>query len=101
MVLRNHCCPQKSAVRATVQPGFTDQNLLGCASLERAAQGGWQGKGPGAGMAMGGCVVVALLQVAAGRQCLQGLQHGCSWEAERGSITLFSSFPAGEEMYFL
>lgn len=63
-----------------------------------AGQRTWDWDGHGGG---GGCVVVALLQAAAGRWCLQGLRHGCSWEAERGSITLFSSFPAGEEMYFL
>ena len=96
VVLRKHRWPQKSAVHATEHPRFTDQSLLGCASLERAAQGGWQGKGAGTGVTVGGCVVVALLQAAARGRCLQGLWHGCSWEAERGSITLFSSLSLQE-----
>lgn len=36
-------------------PGFTHQSLLGCARLERAAQGGWQSKGAGNGVSGGLC----------------------------------------------
>lgn len=94
VVLKKHHWPQKSAVRMIEHPGFTDQSLLGGASLERAAQGGWQGKG--AVCAVGGCVVVALLQAVAGGRCLQGQQRGCRWETECSSITLFSSLSLQE-----
>lgn len=66
VVLKQHHCPQKSAVYMIEHPVFTDQSLLGSASLERAAQGGQQGKGAGNGVALGVCMVVALLQAVAG-----------------------------------
>lgn len=66
VVLKQHHWLQKSAVYVIEHPVFTDQSLLGCASLERAAQGGQQGKGAENGVALGVCMVVALLQAVAG-----------------------------------
>jgi len=73
-----------SAVHLPGHPGFTEQSLLGCASLERAARGGQQGKGAGTGVAVGAVWGTAPAGTAA------GLQHHA----------FLLPFPAGEELRF-